>query len=239
MTARLRTPPAWRRIASPLALMLLLPAPSGALGGPQVAEPRGIAVQEPVQPSLHVGPPLPAEADLRHRPIRQPAAKAARQAAGGIPSPGRAGGALRPIEALPLDGAKLLAGEVGIALAWAGGQPPFEVTVATGKGEVLARKTVRTREVRFPDLVVPAVPLVVTLHGAGGQEMAARLNPERRLPAGFPAAAAVAAPVAHAIALYEEGGPEWRLEALRRLLARASRDPLAAWAARRMLDGSL
>ena len=160
----------------------------------------------------------------------------------GVPLPGGgvAAGALRPLDGLPLDGARVLVGRGGIALAWAGGLPPFEVTVASGAdGRVLAREVVQARQVRFADIVVPTTPVTVTLRDAEGSSVAARLQPEARLPAGFPAAAAAAAPVAHAIALYEEAGPEWRLEALRRLLVRAPGDHLAATAAQRILLGVL
>ncbi len=94
--------------------------------------------------------------------------------------------------------------------------------------------------VRAADLVVPAgAPLTVTLRDAEGQSLSARLQPEPRLPPAFPAGAAAAAPVAYAIALYEEAGPQWRLEALRRLLDRAAaRDHLAVMAAQRILGGT-
>jgi hypothetical protein len=159
----------------------------------------------------------------------------------GVPLPGGPGGALRPLDGLPLDGARVPAGAGGgLALAWAGGLPPFEVQVAAASdGRVLARATaVQARQARFADLVIPAAPLLVTLRDAEGQSVVARLLPEPRPPSAFPAAAAAAAPVAYAIVLYEEAGPEWRLEALRRLLARAARDPLAATAARRILEGA-
>ncbi len=121
------------------------------------------------------------------------------------------------------------------------GRDAFAVSIAAADGRVLAQGTVpAARHARFADLVVPAgAPLTVTLRDAEGQSLSARLQPEPRLPPAFPAGAAAAAPVAYAIALYEEAGPQWRLEALRRLLDRAAaRDHLAVMAAQRILGGT-
>ena len=110
--------------------------------------------------------------------------------------------------------AGVVAGTEGLALAWAGGSPPFSVTFEdAGDGSLLGRAHTERRYLWLPGWQPPASPFVVTIQDSLGAVLRHRL----RL---LPPASVAGGGVAEAIQLYETA-PEYRMEALRRLAARS------------------
>jgi len=122
-------------------------------------------------------------------------------------------GPLRELAGLgPASG--VVAGTEGLALAWAGGSPPFSVTFEdAGDGSLLGRAHTERRYLWLPGWQPPASPFVVTIQDSLGAVLRHRL----RL---LPPASVAGGGVAEAIQLYETA-PEYRMEALRRLAARS------------------
>ena len=137
-------------------------------------------------------------------------------------------GPLRPIEALGTTDSVLLLERRGLALAWAGGNPPFEITVEReDTAEQVARETTPTGFLWLPDWQMPNSPLLIRVRDAGGHMLKGRVLPARRL---LPEARQLADPTVASILLFQSAGEQWRLEGLRGLVARAATDRLAAQA---------
>src|ERR1019366_1942372 len=137
-------------------------------------------------------------------------------------------GPLRPIEALGTTDSVLLLERRGLALAWAGGNPPFEITVEReDTAEQVARETTPTGFLWLPDWQMPNSPLLIRVRDARGHMLKGRVLPARRL---LPEARQLADPTVASILLFQSAGEQWRLEGLRGLVARAATDRLAAQA---------
>ena len=134
-------------------------------------------------------------------------------------------GSLRSLPSLAAPQAFLLAADKGLALAWAGGTPPYSVaTEATATGEPLGEEKSRTPYAWWPDWRMPKEQVTVTITDASGRTLQGRLLPVSALPSGQSTGSTTAV-----ISLFE-AGDDWRLEALRRLAALAASDTLAAQA---------
>lgn len=134
-------------------------------------------------------------------------------------------GSLRSLPSLAAPQAFLLAADKGLALAWAGGIPPYSVaTEATATGEPLGEAKSRTPYAWWPDWRMPEEQVTVTVTDASGRTLQGRLLPASALPSGQSTGSTTAV-----ISLFE-AGDDWRLEALRRLAALAASDTLAAQA---------
>jgi hypothetical protein len=134
-------------------------------------------------------------------------------------------GSLRSLPSLGASQDFLLAGAKGLALAWAGGIPPYSVaTEITASGDPLGEAESRTPFAWWPDWRMPGEQVTVTITDASGQTLQGRLLPASALPSGQSTGSTTAV-----IRLFE-AGDGWRLEALRRLAALPASDTLAAQA---------
>jgi hypothetical protein len=127
--------------------------------------------------------------------------------------------------------AGVIAATTGIAFGWAGGAPPFTVTFESpSDGALLARGHTERRHLWLPGWDPPPRDFVVTVHDGLGAELR---HPLHSLPsAPFPDRG-----VAEAIQMYETV-PEYRMEALRRVAARAEAgDDIAEHAVNLIYDG--
>jgi hypothetical protein len=122
-------------------------------------------------------------------------------------------GPLRPALHLgPSSG--MVAGSLGLAFAWAGGRPPFTISVQEARdGHVLGQAHTERQNLWLPGWEAPAEDFAITVQDGVGEVLR---SPQRVL---------VPSPVADqsvtdAIELYQTS-PAYRLEALRRLAVRA------------------
>lgn len=134
-------------------------------------------------------------------------------------------GDLRPLPQLDARQTRLLVSGAGLALAWAGGTPPYEVAAELAEtGEALGQGRAGEPYLWWPDWRMPPKPVTLTVTDASGRELHGTLLPAEALPAGRSVDSA-----ADAIALFQDGD-DWRLEFLRRLAALSVSDKLAAQA---------
>jgi hypothetical protein len=125
----------------------------------------------------------------------------------------RQGGPLRELTTLaPAQGT--VVGAKGLALAWAGGSPPYRVAVEDdASGTPLARRRVDDAELWLPDWRAPTAPFVVIITDSQDITLWSHLRP-------LPPPSIGGDEVGDAVALFE-AAPHYRLEALRRLFIRA------------------
>jgi hypothetical protein len=134
-------------------------------------------------------------------------------------------GDLRPLPQLDARQARLLISGTGLALAWAGGTPPYEVAAELAEtGEALGQGRAGEPYLWWPDWRMPPKPVTLTVTDASGRELHGTLLPAEALPAGRSVAS-----TADVIALFQDGD-DWRLESLRQLAALSVSDKLAAQA---------
>jgi hypothetical protein len=115
---------------------------------------------------------------------------------------------------------RVVSGARGFAFAWAGGSPPFRVTLRDGTtGATLVSGTFKSSDAWWPTLDVPVGPTVVVVRDSESVEL-------RHSIAAVPATAIPADSTAQALHLFQQF-PADRLEALRRLHAESPADPLA------------
>ena len=148
--------------------------------------------------------------------------------------------ALRWLPAVPTDGAFLPTASLGLCVVWTGGTPPFVVSLTTSGGDALGAVRADARVAQFPSFRMPDEPVSVVVDDAQDHEISAVLRPASSAP---PAAAAAGndPATATALMLFVEGGPTWRMEALRRLAQLVGTDPNARRALgdlRRAADGA-
>jgi hypothetical protein len=126
----------------------------------------------------------------------------------------RAGGPLRELTNLaPATGA--VVNSLGLALAWAGGSPPYSVAIEDeASGKSLGRGEGVDQNLWLAEWRTPAEPFVVIVRDAEGAELWRHLRPLQPPPVGD-------IDLGEAIFLFEST-PAYRLEALRRLVARAT-----------------
>jgi hypothetical protein len=126
----------------------------------------------------------------------------------------RAGGPLRELTNLaPATG--VVVNSLGLALAWAGGSPPYSVAIEDeASGKSLGRGEAVDQNLWLAEWRTPAEPFVVIVRDAEGAELWRHLRPLQPPPVGD-------IDLGEAILLFESA-PTYRLEALRRLVARAT-----------------
>jgi CHASE2 domain-containing protein len=220
---------AWlMRVVALTCLILLISAVSPAAA----AEPPGIA--EPAQapaPHTEARGPLTRSVQAFWGLIAESRSPQGPTTGAGVRIRG-AGGTTRlewlPI--VPMDGPMLPAGSSGLALAWQGGAPPYLVEVTGQKtGDALGSFRPSEPYLWVPTFRMPAEPVVLSVRDAGRGRLSATLIPaDVPPPLTVPADAATRAPASAAIALFVDGGPAWRLEALRQLSTLAPKDAEAS-----------
>jgi len=143
-----------------------------------------------------------------------------------------AGQAVQPI-VVPIlaPGARVVAGERDLPLAWRGGCEPFVVKVLSGSQSLVHRESIEGRQVRLDD--VPLVPgrYTILITDSTGLRYESTIEAVSEGPALPTDAAADTSPlgvIAQALWYAEQDGGRWRLESFERLrpLIRAG-DPLA------------
>lgn len=145
---------------------------------------------------------------------------------------GKDGVEIKPIQVpILVPGARVVAGERDLPLAWHGGCPPFVVKVLSGASSLVHRESIEGWQVRLDDvpLIVGTYAVVVT--DVTGRQLNATLEAVKTGPAMPPELAADGSNLgitAQAVWLAGQDGGRWRLESFERLrpLIRAG-DPLA------------
>ncbi len=128
-------------------------------------------------------------------------------------------------------GARIVAGERDLPLAWHGGCPPFIVKVLSGSNSLVDRESIDGWQVRLDDVPLPVGRYTVLITDATGKRFETALEAVAGGPAPPADLAADASPLgitAQAVWLAGQDGGRWRLESFERLrpLIRAG-DPLA------------
>ena len=125
----------------------------------------------------------------------------------------RQGGPLRELTTLvPAQGT--VVGAKGLALAWAGGSPPYRIAIEDeASGAPLARSRVAVAELWLPDWRTPPAAFVVIVTDEQGVALWRHLRPLPPPPFGGDE-------VGDAVAMFQTA-PQYRLEALRRLFLRS------------------
>jgi hypothetical protein len=157
------------------------------------------------------------------------AGTAASRGGGKCAEPGQA---VQPI-AVPIlaPGARVVAGERDLPLAWRGGCEPFVVKVLSGTRSLVHRESIDGRQVRLDD--VPLAPglytiLITDSTGLRHESTLEAVSEGPALPAEVAADTSPLGVIAQAVWYAEQDGGRWRLESFERLrpLIRAG-DPLA------------
>ena len=124
------------------------------------------------------------------------------------------GGALRELSNLA-SATGVVSGTLGLAFAWAGGNAPYHVAIQDeANGASLGAADVAKPSLWLPEWRTPAQPFVIIVRDAKGAELSRHLRPLPPIQPGE-------AELGDAIQLFETM-PAYRLEALRRLVARAN-----------------
>lgn len=153
------------------------------------------------------------------------------------------GEAVKPIEVpILMPGARIVAGERDLPLAWRGGCAPFVVSVLAGGKTLLDRESIEGRQVRLDDVPLAAGRYSIVITDAGGRRSDSTLEAMTSGPALPAELAADSTPlgiVAQAVWLADHEGGRWRLESFEKLrpLIRAG-DPLAGTIGDGVLWGS-
>jgi len=138
----------------------------------------------------------------------------------------------QPIEVPILEpGAKIVAGQRDLPLAWRGGCEPFVVTLRSGDRKLVDRESIQGRQIRLDDVQLSVGTYQVSIRDATGLERQLPLEVVSSAPIVPHDLAADESPlgvVAQAVWLAQQDGGRWRLESFERLrpLIRAG-DPLA------------
>jgi CHASE2 domain len=105
-------------------------------------------------------------------------------------------------------------GSEGLAVVWAGGRPPYQVVFQDdGSGSLLGRANTSRQYLWLPGWRAPAKPFTMLVRDDAGAAVQHDLRP-------MPPAPVADETLADAIQLFETA-PDYRMEALRRLVARA------------------
>lgn len=142
------------------------------------------------------------------------------------------GGDVNPIDVpILVPGARVIAGQRDLPLAWRGGCPPFVVRVLSGKDSLIHRESIEGWQVRLDDVPMTVGQYSVAITDAAGRRFTADLTAEARGPEMPPDLATDTSSlgvIAQAAWLAGQDGGRWRLESFERLrpLIRAG-DPLA------------
>ena len=112
----------------------------------------------------------------------------------------------------------------GLALAWSGGTPPYDIVAEDEGGATIAEFNSETTFLWLPDWRAPNAPTRLRIADANDRRLLIEIKPTspRRAPPGVD-------PLADAIDLFETE-PAGRFEALRRIAQLAAQDPTAAQA---------
>jgi len=142
------------------------------------------------------------------------------------------GGAVNPIDVpILVPGARVIAGQRDLPLAWRGGCPPFVVRVLSGKDSLIHRESIEGWQVRLDDVPMSVGQYSVAITDAAGRRFTADLSAVERgpeLPPDLVTDKSSLGVIAQAAWLAGQDGGRWRLESfeLLRPLIRAG-DPLA------------
>jgi hypothetical protein len=150
---------------------------------------------------------------------------------GGEPC-GQAGSAVKPIEVpILVPGARVVAGQRDLPLAWHGGCPPFVVQVLSGTNSLVHRESIDGWQVRLDDVPLTVGRYSILITDAAGRRYDGSLEAVAAgpaLPAELLADTSNLGVTAQAVWLVRQDGGRWRLDSFERLrpLIRAG-DPLA------------
>jgi hypothetical protein len=141
-------------------------------------------------------------------------------------------GDVNPI-AVPIlvPGARVIAGQRDLPLAWRGGCPPFVVRVLSGKDSLIHRESIEGWQLRLDDVPMSVGQYSIAITDAAGRRFTADLSAVARgpdLPPDLLMDTSSLGVIAQAAWLAGQDGGRWRLESFERLrpLIRAG-DPLA------------
>lgn len=150
----------------------------------------------------------------------------------GSESCGKDGSAV-PAIAVPIlvPGARIVAGQRDLPLAWRGGCPPFEVRVLAGRDSLVYRESIEGWQVRLDDVPLESGQYTITVTDAANRSYAGTLEAVATgpdLPAELVADTTSLGVTAQAVWLARQDDGRWKLESFERLrpLIRAG-DPLA------------
>jgi hypothetical protein len=155
----------------------------------------------------------------------------------------QAGAEIQPIEVPILaGGARLVAGERDLPLAWRGGCPPFSVTVRNAAGETLRRESVAGWQLRVDDVPLAVGRYSIAITDAAGRGYAGSVDALQAGPTSPPELTADTNTIgitAQAMWLASQDGGRWRIDSFEKLrpLIRAG-DPLAGSLGDGLLWGS-
>jgi hypothetical protein len=150
---------------------------------------------------------------------------------GGEPC-GQAGTDVKPIEVpILVPGARVVAGQRDLPLAWHGGCPPFVVKVLSGANSLVHRESIDGWQVRLDDVPLTAGRYAIAISDVAGRRYDGSLEAVEAGPVLPPELAADTSKLgvtAQAVWLARQDGGRWRLDSFERLrpLIRAG-DPLA------------
>lgn len=142
------------------------------------------------------------------------------------------GGDVNPIDVpILVPGARVIAGQRDLPLAWRGGCPPFVVRVLSGANSLVHRESIEGWQVRLDDVPLTVGTYAVIVTDVQGRQLNATLAAVKEGPTLPPELAADGSNLgitAQAVWLASQDGGRWRLESFERLrpLIRAG-DPLA------------
>lgn len=145
---------------------------------------------------------------------------------------GKDGVEIKPIQVpILVPGARVVAGERDLPLAWHGGCPPFVVKVLSGASSLVHRESIEGWQVRLDDVPLTVGTYAVIVTDVQGRQLNATLAAVKEGPTLPPELAADGSNLgitAQAVWLASQDGGRWRLESFERLrpLIRAG-DPLA------------
>jgi hypothetical protein len=117
-------------------------------------------------------------------------------------------------------GAKIVAGERDLPLAWFGGCAPFVVALWSGERKLLDRESIEGRQVRLDDVALAPGRYEVSIVDARGAEHRAMLEAVASgpvLPAELAADPSSLGVIAQAVWLSQQDGGRWRLDSFERL----------------------
>ena len=131
------------------------------------------------------------------------------------------GAEAQPIE-IPIlaPGARIVAGERDLPLAWRGGCPPFVVTLWSGERKLIDRESIEGRQVRLDDLPLARGRYQLMIVDAGGLEAHATIeavDAGPALPAELASDTSALGVIAQAVWLAQQDAGRWRLDSFERL----------------------
>ena len=145
---------------------------------------------------------------------------------------GQAGSEVKPIDVpILVPGARIVAGERDLPLAWHGGCPPFVVQVLSGTDRLVHRESIEGWQVRLDDVPLPVGRYSIEIKDVAGRRYEGSLEAVATgpaLPADLEGETSELGITAQAVWLARQDGGRWRLDSfdLLRPLIRAG-DPLA------------